>query len=94
MPHPRYLLKLLTSEEVSEWLVYMAREPIGEDRADLRAAMLMALIANRHRDSKREPRPYVPKMFIHDFWNGELSPEDTENQLLMMFGAFNGNSES
>lgn len=84
----------LTSEEVSEWLVYMSREPVGEDREDLRSAWLMSLIANVNRNSKRVPRPYAPKDFVHDFWETELSPEATEKNLIALFGAINGDSES
>jgi hypothetical protein len=38
-PHPDWLLRSLTSKQISDWQVYYALEPFGEDRADWRQAL-------------------------------------------------------
>lgn len=37
LPHPDYLLGLLSWQQVEDWRQYYEQEPWGEDRADLRA---------------------------------------------------------
>lgn len=44
-------------------MAYSHLEPFGEERADLRAAMIASLIANANRDSKKHPSPFT----IDDF---------------------------
>ena len=40
-----HLLKTISSEELSEWLAFHSLEPWGEDRGDLRTAILAWLLA-------------------------------------------------
>ncbi len=42
----RELLGRIDSRELSEWIAYASIEPIGENRQDLRFAMLACTIAN------------------------------------------------
>lgn len=46
--------------ELEWWLAYDSLWPIGERRADIRAAIQTCLIANVHRDSKRRAAPFTP----------------------------------
>ena len=57
----------MASREFAEWLAFYSIEPFGEARADLRTAMLMALLANIYRDEKKQPRPFEAKDFMPQF---------------------------
>jgi len=46
LPHPDYLLDLLTSEQLSEWEAYDRLEPVGEYRREYHIAMIASLIHN------------------------------------------------
>lgn len=48
-------------------MAFAQREPIGAARGDFQMAMLMALIANCHRDTKRRSEPFQPKDFLVDW---------------------------
>ena len=63
-PHPRLMLAAMTSRELTELLSFHAIEPLGEERADLRSAIVASTLANVNRDSKRHPQPYRPKDFM------------------------------
>ena len=54
--------------EFVEWIAYDATEPIGEGRADIRNAQLMALLANVNRDPKRRAAAYQANDFMIDWW--------------------------
>ncbi len=47
-----------------EWMSYAAIEPFGETLADLRAGVLASLLANIHRDSKKQRQPFEPGDFF------------------------------
>ena len=61
--HPDELLQRLTSRQLAEWKAFAAIEDLGESRADMRAGMICATIANVHRDPKRS-EPFDPFMFM------------------------------
>jgi len=65
----------MSSYEFSEWMAYYNLEPFGEERADLRMAMLASLIANVNRDKKRRPNPFLPKDFMPKFEHEEQTPD-------------------
>lgn len=71
------MLAALTSRQVAELTLFYRMEPLGEERADIRNAMLMALIANMMRDSKTRPQPYVERDFM-PFTRDEPDPEDQD----------------
>ncbi len=54
----------MSSREFSEWMAYYSLEPFGEERADLRIAILDSLIANANRDPKKgkalKPADFMP----------------------------------
>jgi hypothetical protein len=45
-------------------IAYDRLEPIGDERADLRAAITAALIANANRDSQKRPTPFTAEDFL------------------------------
>lgn len=49
------------------WMQYYEQEPFGEERADLRAYSIVAMIANVNRDPKKRPQGYVPSDFMPKF---------------------------
>lgn len=58
-------------------MVYAEAEPFGEERADLRMAILAALTANIHRDEKKKPTPFEVIDFMPQFEKKEpISKED------------------
>ncbi len=58
------LLASLSSRQITEWMAYFALEPFGEERADLRAALIACLIANANRDEKKHPQPFRVEEFM------------------------------
>lgn len=80
----------MSSAEFAEWMAYYTLEPFGEERADLRMAVLASLIANANRDPKRRKRAYAPKDFMPQFDRPE---QDWQQQLSiaeMLNAAFGG----
>ena len=72
-------------------MAYYAVEPFGEERADLRNAIVASTIANAYRDPKRRSRPFEPKEFMPEFdrvekpsrqeWREQLSIAETLNKV-------------
>ena len=50
----KQLLSEIDSREISEWIAFNNIEPFGEQRADLRAAMIACVMANAWR-GKNQP---------------------------------------
>jgi len=59
------LLRRLDSRELSEWMAYDQIEPLGEWRADLRAGIVAATLANVNRGKAQ--KPFKPEDFMPDF---------------------------
>ena len=55
----------ITSTEFAEWIAYSTLEPFGEERADLRSAIVACLIANTNRGKNQ--RPYKETDFMPKF---------------------------
>lgn len=60
-------------------MAYARMEPFGEQRADLRMAILAALLANIHRDKKRRSDPYK----AHEFMPFPENEQETKVQSLI-----------
>lgn len=78
LPHPRFLRKLLSSQEVNEWRAYAAFEPFGSTREDMRVGMLAQLFYNAHRGKDSDA------LYWHDFFGNIetlLIKEERERKL-------------
>lgn len=58
------LKRSLTLGEFYDWLEFNKKSPIGDERADMRAAALMAMYANAHRDEEKQKELYQPDDFL------------------------------
>ncbi len=92
----RSMANQMDVRQLQAWMAYAAIEPFGEERADLRNAMMMALTANVHRDAKKT-RAYKPHDFMPDFEKAALQDQnrrtpavvwsDLKNKVVRLFGA-------
>ena len=59
----RDLLDRCDSRELAEWEAYASIEPFGEERADLRAGIVAAAVANSnpYRGKAWKPSDFMPK---------------------------------
>lgn len=71
------MLAEMTSTQFAEWMAYAQLEPWGEDRADLRAGIVAATMANSMRGKKG--KPFKPADFMPRF-----EPEDEEATAAML----------
>lgn len=58
------MLSAMTWRQFVGWMRYYSVEPFGEERADLRSAIVASVIANTHRDPKKRPEPFSPRDFM------------------------------
>lgn len=89
------LLGRIGSRELSEWMAFDSLEPFGEERADLRAGIVAATVANVNRDPKKQRTPYAPQDFLPKFEGGAgesavKSPEALRRKWEMVVAAFGG----
>lgn len=71
----------MTAAEFMEWCAYYTIEPWGEERADLRAAIVAATVANGNRGKKQKPykvEDFMPK-FGPDAGRKKMSDAQIEN---------------
>jgi len=66
----------IDSREFSEWQAFWAVEPWGDERADIRSAMICCVTANAWR-GKDDP-PATLKDFLPKFGAEDESPEEIE----------------
>jgi len=59
------LLGCISSRELTEWQAYFSVEPFGEDRADLRSAIIACVMANAWRG--KNSRKFKLKDFMPNF---------------------------
>ena len=53
------MLRSMSAVQLQQWRAYAELEPFDETRADLRAAQIVATLANIHRDPKTRSKPYT-----------------------------------
>lgn len=58
------MLRELSFWELGVWAAFYREDPWGEQRADERAAIGHALLANVHRDSRLRPDPFRVRDFM------------------------------
>lgn len=51
----------IDSAEFTEWMAYYQLEPFGEERADLRAAIIASTIANAFSKKRSKPQDFMPQ---------------------------------
>ena len=64
-PNPESMLARMPHRIYREWQTYYAHEPFGEERADVRSAIIAQTFANVHR--KRGTRPLSYTEFMPHF---------------------------
>jgi len=77
----------MSSKEFSQWMAFSSVEPIGDERADLRAALITSVLANINRNPETKPEPFTLSDFLFDFWKvAEEEPEGSgwESQLALI----------
>jgi hypothetical protein len=82
------MLDRMTWAEYLEWQEYYGLEPWGEERADLRSAIVASLIANVNRDAKKQPRPYEPTDFMPYYERPEPTPQQLADKIRATLGRF------
>ena len=74
-------------------MAYAGLEPSGEERADLRAGIVAATVANTARDPKVQRDPFTPQEFMPKFETREATEQTPEQMLAiveMLNAAFGG----
>lgn len=61
------MLRQLTAREFLGWSAYAELEPFGEERGDIRAALIATVLANINRDPKRRPQAFRLEDFMLKF---------------------------
>ena len=69
------LLQTVDAKELAEWRAFYNIEPFGEEREDLRAAMVCTVLANINRGKGRPPYR------LDDFMLKFDKPEQTTEQM-------------
>lgn len=77
MQHPDYLI--LDLEQITDWIAYHQLRPIGETRADLRAGIVAATMANCHR--AKHSRAFSPSDFMPFY---RPAPQTFEQQRMVL----------
>lgn len=75
---PRELIQSCTSAELTELFAFDALEPVGEPRADFRAGLIAATLANVNRAADADP--YQPQDFM-PLAEGPLRPRPRKARL-------------
>lgn len=76
------MLARIPSRLLTEWMVYARLEPFGEERADLRAGIIAATLANVNRDPKVKREPWRADEFMPSF-EPEPEPEPPDWERLL-----------
>ena len=74
------LLNEISSKELSEWQAFYSIEPFGEERADMRSALVATVMANAWKDKKQ--RAYKMKDFMLNFEPAEPQSVDSMKAIL------------
>ena len=76
------LLNSIDAKEIAEWKAYDRIEPFGEERQDLRAALICCTLANIHR-GKNQP-PFKIDDFLMKFAEKQEQTEEEMKTILNM----------
>jgi len=53
------MLSQMSWPQFCDWVEYAELEPFGEERADMRSALIASILANVNRDPKKKTSPYT-----------------------------------
>ena len=84
------MLSRISSRELLEWKILYGLELMGEERADYRAGIVAATVANSTRDSKKHRKPYRPQDFMPYLEKPRQSWQDQLRIVEQLNAAFNG----
>jgi hypothetical protein len=85
------LLSRSSSRELAEWNAYYGLEPFGEERADLRAGIVAATLANVFRE--KSAKAYKPVDFMPQFDKPQQQDWQTMLAQVKMINAAYGGKE-
>ncbi len=83
----------MTSREFAEWEAYYELEPFGEERADIRSAIVASTVANANRNPKARAKPFEVDDFMPKFGQPARRRQTWQEQLAfveMLNEAFGG----
>jgi hypothetical protein len=83
----------MSSREFAEWIEFYGLEPFGEERADVRSAIVASTIANANRDAKKRKKPWTVEDFMPKFGQPAKRQQTWQQQLAiveMLNEAFGG----
>ncbi len=80
------MLSEIDARQFLEWQVFANLSPFVEDRADVRTGLILHMLANVNRDSKKKPTPWPLEQFIPKFGDTPLEkkPEQSWQQQKMI----------
>lgn len=82
--HPDYLLRDITSRQLLEWQAFYQIDPFGDQRGDLQACIIAAMVNNRMRGKNETPIAPIDLMpFRHV---PEQTPEQMKRTLQTILG--------
>lgn len=70
----------MPAAELAEWMAYASLEPFGEERADLRSAIVCATVANASVSAADRRRPFLPEDFLPGPFGAEAEEERQANE--------------
>ena len=73
------LLERMSSRELTEWMAYYRLEPFGDERADLRNALLCTVMVNLWSKKKAKIQDYML-----DFDKQPMTQEELRKKLMSM----------
>lgn len=71
--HPDYLLDSLSSEQIAGWVAWLRREPRGDQRQDIRMALLRSDIRAPYISGPDDPEDLIPDLKYEP--ESKLDPE-------------------
>lgn len=88
-PHPDYLLRYLSAQQLQEWKIYFGLEPFGEYAAYLRSGIIAAAIFNANPFRQKGSKVFSPEDFMPKE-PGSVKPksQSIEEQKAVLKGIF------
>jgi hypothetical protein len=66
-PSPDRMLAEMSPRELMDWEQYFAMKPLPVERVEYGLGLLTSVLANIHRDSKKQKNPFEIKDFVLDY---------------------------